>query len=117
MRDSPSLPIVSRAGGATAPDQRFRPGGDGQGPPLLPESVNLVQRWLEAAAGADAGVLITNGTIRALSPQGCANRCVAVCLVALSKSGTRSRWPAGSTTRVLAGRFEQRLPDGSIVQI
>ena len=69
MRDSPSLPIVSRLMGDGATIRAFDPEGMEQARPLLPEGVNLVCDALDAAAGADAAVLITEwNEFRALSP-------------------------------------------------
>jgi UDPglucose 6-dehydrogenase len=69
MRDSPSLPIVSRLTGDGAVIRAFDPEGMDQARPLLPESVTWCRDALDAAAGADAVVLITEwNEFRALSP-------------------------------------------------
>jgi UDPglucose 6-dehydrogenase len=69
MRDSPSLAIVSRLVGDGAAIRAFDPEGMDQARPLLPESVVYCRDALEAAAGADAVVLITEwNEFRALSP-------------------------------------------------
>src|SRR6202035_3456425 len=69
MRDSPSLPIVSRLAGDGAIIRAFDPEGMDQARPLLPESIHYCADALDAAAGADALVLITEwNEFRALSP-------------------------------------------------
>jgi len=69
MRDSPSLPIVSRLAGDGATVRAFDPEGMEQARPLLPESVTYCRDALDAAAGADAVVLVTEwNEFRALSP-------------------------------------------------
>ena len=69
MRDSPALPIVSRLAGDGASIRAFDPEGMGQAMPLLPESIVYCRDALDAAAGADAVVLITEwNEFRALSP-------------------------------------------------
>ena len=70
MRDSPSLAIVSRLAGDGAHIRAFDPEGMDQARPLLPDSVLYCRDALEAAAGADALVLITEwNEFRALSPE------------------------------------------------
>ena len=69
MRDSPALPIVLRLAGDGAAIRAFDPEGMDQARPLLPESVTWCRDALDAAAGADAVVLITEwNEFRALSP-------------------------------------------------
>jgi UDPglucose 6-dehydrogenase len=69
MRDSPSLAIVSRLAGDGARIRAFDPEGMAQARPLLPESIVYCTDALDAAAGADALVLITEwNEFRALSP-------------------------------------------------
>ena len=69
MRDSPSIPIVSRLAGDGAVVRAFDPEGMEQARPLLPEAVVYCRDALDAAAGADALVLITEwNEFRALSP-------------------------------------------------
>jgi UDPglucose 6-dehydrogenase len=69
MRDSPSLPIVSRLAGDGAVIRAFDPEGMDQARPLLPESVTYCRDAMDAASGADAVVLITEwNEFRALSP-------------------------------------------------
>jgi UDPglucose 6-dehydrogenase len=69
MRDSPSLSIVSRLAGDGATIRAFDPEGMEQARPLLPEQVHYCADALDAAAGADALVLITEwNEFRALSP-------------------------------------------------
>src|SRR5947209_3123421 len=69
MRDSPALPIVSRLTGDGAAIRAFDPEGMDQARPLLPESVIWCRDALDAAAGADAVVLITEwNEFRAMSP-------------------------------------------------
>src|SRR6201997_3343224 len=69
MRDSPSLAIVSRLAGDGAIIRAFDPEGMEQARPLLPESVKFCADALDAAAGADALILITEwNEFRALAP-------------------------------------------------
>ena len=69
MRDSPSLPIVARLAGDGAIIRAFDPEGMEQAQPLLPESVAYCRDALDAAAGADAVILVTEwNEFRALSP-------------------------------------------------
>ncbi len=69
MRDSPSLPIVSRLVGDGARVQAYDPQGMDQARPMLPENVIYCQSALEAAAGADALVVVTEwNEFRALAP-------------------------------------------------
>jgi UDPglucose 6-dehydrogenase len=69
MRDSPSLSIVSRLAGDGAVIRAFDPEGIAQARPLLPDSVQYCADALDAAAGADALVLITEwNEFRALAP-------------------------------------------------
>jgi UDPglucose 6-dehydrogenase len=70
MRDAPSLSILSRLAGDGAKLRAFDPEGMEQARPLLPESVTYCESALDAAAGADALVLITEwNEFRALAPQ------------------------------------------------
>jgi UDPglucose 6-dehydrogenase len=69
MRDSPALPILSRLAGDGAKIRAFDPEGMAQAKLLLPEPVVYCRDALDAAAGADAVVLITEwNEFRALSP-------------------------------------------------
>jgi UDPglucose 6-dehydrogenase len=69
MRDSPSLSIVSRLIGDGATIRAFDPEGMQQARAVLPEGVVYCRDALDAAAGADALVLITEwNEFRALSP-------------------------------------------------
>jgi len=69
MRDSPSLPIVSRLAGDGANVRAFDPEGMALAKPMLPESVTWCRDALDAAAGADAVVLVTEwNEFRAISP-------------------------------------------------
>jgi UDPglucose 6-dehydrogenase len=70
MRDAPSLSILSRLAGDGAKLRAFDPEGMEQARPLLPEGVTYCESALDAAAGADALVLITEwNEFRALAPQ------------------------------------------------
>jgi UDPglucose 6-dehydrogenase len=69
MRDSPSLPIVSRLVEDGAVVQAFDPEGMAQARPLLPEAVRYCRSAMEAVAGADVLVVVTEwNEFRALSP-------------------------------------------------
>jgi UDPglucose 6-dehydrogenase len=69
MRDSPSLSIVARLAGDGAHIRAYDPEGMDQARPLLPPQVSYCRDALDAAAGADALVLITEwNEFRALSP-------------------------------------------------
>ena len=69
MRDSPALSIISRLAGDGAVIRAFDPEGMEQARPLLPEKVTYCTDALNAAAGADALVLITEwNEFRALDP-------------------------------------------------
>jgi len=69
MRDAPSLSIVSRLVGDGATIRAFDPEGMQQARAVLPESVIYCRDALDAAAGADALVLITEwNEFRALNP-------------------------------------------------
>lgn len=71
MRDSPALPIVARLVGDGAQVRAFDPEGIEQARPLLPEGVIYCRDALDAAAGADALVVVTEwNQFRALSPAG-----------------------------------------------
>ncbi len=70
MRDAPSVPIISRLVEDGAKVRAFDPEGMDQAVPLLPPDVAYCQNALEAAAGADALVLITEwNEFRALAPE------------------------------------------------
>jgi UDPglucose 6-dehydrogenase len=70
MRDSPSLSILARLAGDGAIIRAFDPEGMEQARPLLPDSVQYCLDALDAAAGADALVLITEwNEFRALAPE------------------------------------------------
>src|SRR3954471_4402392 len=70
MRDSPAIPIVARLAGDGAIIRAFDPEGMALARPLLPESVIYCKDAMDAAAGADALVLITEwNEFRALSPE------------------------------------------------
>ncbi len=70
MRDSPSLPIVDRLMSDGAIVQAYDPEGMQQAQPLLPSGVIYCQSALEAAAGADALVVITEwNEFRAITPE------------------------------------------------
>ena len=70
MRDSPALPIVSRLAEDGAVVRAFDPEGMAAAKPLLPPGVVYCRDALDAAAGADALVLITEwNEFRALSPE------------------------------------------------
>ena len=69
MRDSPSLSIVSRLVEDGAVIRAFDPEGIDQARPLLPDAVRYCADALDAAAGADALVVITEwNEFRALAP-------------------------------------------------
>jgi len=69
MRDAPSLPIVSRLAEDGVTIRAFDPQGMKQARALLPGSVVYCRDAFDAAAGADALVLITEwNEFRALSP-------------------------------------------------
>ena len=70
MREAPSLSIVSRLAGDGAIIRAFDPEGMNQARPLLADSIHYCTDALDAAAGADALVLITEwNEFRALSPE------------------------------------------------
>jgi UDPglucose 6-dehydrogenase len=69
MRDSPSLPIVSRLVGDGATVRAFDPEGMNQARPLLPEGVIYCRDALDAAEGADVLVVVTEwNEFRAIEP-------------------------------------------------
>jgi UDPglucose 6-dehydrogenase len=69
MRDSPSLSILSRLAGDGAIIRAYDPEGMEQARPLLPDAVNYCADAMDAVAGADALVLITEwNEFRALAP-------------------------------------------------
>jgi UDPglucose 6-dehydrogenase len=71
MRDSPSLPIIARLMGDGAGVRVFDPEGMEQARSLLPDGVVYCRDALDAAAGADALVVVTEwNQFRALSPAG-----------------------------------------------
>jgi UDPglucose 6-dehydrogenase len=69
MRDAPALSIVSRLVGDGAIIRAYDPEGMEQARPLLPPSVEYCKDTMDAVAGADALLLITEwNEFRALSP-------------------------------------------------
>jgi UDPglucose 6-dehydrogenase len=69
MREAPSLAIVSRLVGDGAIIRAFDPAGMEQARPLLPDGITYCRDALDAAAGADALVLITEwNEFRAIAP-------------------------------------------------
>ena len=69
MRDSPSVPIVTRLMGDGATVRAFDPEGMEQAKALLPDGVVYCRDALDAVQGADALVVITEwNEFRALSP-------------------------------------------------
>ncbi len=69
MRDAPALSIVSRLVGDGAVIRAYDPEGMVQARPLLPASVEYCKDTMDAVAGADALLLITEwNEFRALSP-------------------------------------------------
>jgi UDPglucose 6-dehydrogenase len=69
MRDSPSVPIVSRLAEDGASIRAFDPEGMEQARPMLPPGTLYCRDAMDAVAGADAMVLITEwNEFRALSP-------------------------------------------------
>ena len=69
MREAPSLAIVPRLVAAGAAVRAFDPAGMANARPLLPASVHYAANALDAAAGADALVLLTEwNEFRALPP-------------------------------------------------
>jgi UDPglucose 6-dehydrogenase len=69
MRDAPSIPIIARLAGDGATIRAFDPEGMDQARTVLPESVEYCRDAPDAAAGADALVVITEwNEFRALSP-------------------------------------------------
>lgn len=70
MRDSPSLPIVSRLVEDGAVVRAFDPEGMAQARPLLPDGVRYCRDAMDAVTGADALVVVTEwNEFRALSPE------------------------------------------------
>lgn len=70
MRDSPSLPIISRLVGDGADIRAYDPQGMEQARPMLPENVEYCQSAMDAAKGADILVVITEwNEFRALDPR------------------------------------------------
>jgi UDPglucose 6-dehydrogenase len=70
MREAPSLPIVARLVEAGATVRAFDPQGIDQARPMLPPAVVYCQDAIDALAGADALVVITEwNEFRALSPE------------------------------------------------
>lgn len=69
MRDSPSVPIATRLVGEGAQIRAFDPEGMEQAKPMLPDTVVYCQSALDAAAGADILVVVTEwNEFRALTP-------------------------------------------------
>jgi UDPglucose 6-dehydrogenase len=69
MREAPALPIIARLIGDGAIVRAFDPEGMDQARPLLPAAVVYCRDAMDAAAGADALVLLTEwNEFRALSP-------------------------------------------------
>ena len=69
MRDAPALSIVARLAGDGALIRAYDPEGMDQARPLLPPGVTYCRDALDAAAGADGLVLITEwNQFRAISP-------------------------------------------------
>jgi UDPglucose 6-dehydrogenase len=69
MRDAPSIPIISRLAGDGATIRAFDPEGMEQARAVLPNAVVYCRDAPDAAAGADALVVITEwNEFRALSP-------------------------------------------------
>jgi len=69
MRDAPSIPIVARLAGDGAVIRAFDPEGMQQAREVLPEGVTYCRNALDAAAHADALVLITEwNEFRAIDP-------------------------------------------------
>ncbi len=70
MRDAPALSILSRLAGDGAIIRAYDPEGMEQAKPLLPSNIVYCRDALDAAAGADALVLITEwNEFRALAPE------------------------------------------------
>ena len=70
MRDSPSLPIVSRLTGEGAQVRAYDPAGMEQARELLGEGVTYCKDAIDAATGADALVVVTEwNEFRALAPE------------------------------------------------
>ena len=70
MRDSPALPIVSRLVEDGAVVQAFDPEGMAQARPLLPDAVRYCRDAMDAVAGADVLLVVTEwNEFRALSPE------------------------------------------------
>ena len=69
MRDAPSIPILWSLAESGAELRAFDPVGMAQARPLLPEGVQYCRDALDAAAGADALVVVTEwNEFRALAP-------------------------------------------------
>ncbi len=70
MRDAPAISILARLAGDGAMIRAFDPEGMEQARSMLPDSITYCKDALDAAAGADALVLITEwNEFRALSPE------------------------------------------------
>jgi UDPglucose 6-dehydrogenase len=70
MRDAPSIPILGRLAEDGAQIRAFDPAGMEQARPLLPPSVVYCRDALDAAAGADILVIITEwNEFRAIAPE------------------------------------------------
>ena len=73
MREAPAVPLVWRLAEDGAVIRAFDPQGMEQARPLLPAGVSFCRDALDAAAGADALVLVTEwNEFRALAPEGLA---------------------------------------------
>jgi UDPglucose 6-dehydrogenase len=69
MRDSPSVPIVGRLVEDGASIRAFDPAGIEQARPLMPETVIYARDALDAAAGADILLVVTEwNEFRAIAP-------------------------------------------------
>ncbi len=70
MRDAPSVPIVGRLAEDGALIRAFDPAGMEQARPMLPDSVLYCRDALDAAAGADLLVVVTEwNEFRAIAPE------------------------------------------------
>ena len=70
MRDAPSVPIVGRLAEDGALIRVFDPAGMDQARPMLPASVTYCSNALDAAAGADLLVVVTEwNEFRAIAPE------------------------------------------------
>ncbi|MBW4091786.1 MAG: UDP-glucose/GDP-mannose dehydrogenase family protein [Proteobacteria bacterium] len=70
MREAPAVPLIWHLAGDGATIRAFDPEGMDQARPLLPETVTFCRDAPDAAAGADALVLVTEwNEFRALAPE------------------------------------------------